>query len=93
MASRDKIIAKAEKLVAKGKTEDAIRSYEKLLDDNPNDVNTLNRIGDLWVRIQLRDLLVGDQRVAGISLLQIVVGESLLSARSSCAAENSSTFG
>src|SRR5947199_1531140 len=48
---RDKIIASAEKLVAKGKIEPAIKEYERLLEDNPNDVNTLNRIGDLWVRI------------------------------------------
>ncbi len=55
MASRDKIIASAEKLVAKGKIENAIKEYERLLDDNPNDVNTLNRIGDLWVRINRQD--------------------------------------
>jgi pilus assembly protein FimV len=48
---RDKVIASAEKLVAKGKIEPAIKEYERLLDDNPSDVNTLNRIGDLWVRI------------------------------------------
>src|SRR5256886_16375927 len=48
---RDKVIASAEKLVQKGKIEPAIKEYERLLDDNPNDVNTLNRIGDLWVRI------------------------------------------
>ncbi len=48
---RDKVIASAEKLVAKGRIEPAIKEYERLLDDNPNDVNTLNRIGDLWVRI------------------------------------------
>src|SRR5437773_1308057 len=52
---RDKIIANAEKLVAKGKIEPAIKEYERLLDDNPNDVNTLNRIGDLWVRINRND--------------------------------------
>ncbi len=52
---RDKIIANAEKLVAKGKIEPAIKEYEHLLDDNPNDVNTLNRIGDLWVRINRTD--------------------------------------
>ncbi len=52
---RDKIIASAEKLVAKGKIEPAIKEYERLLDDNPNDVNTLNRIGDLWVRINRND--------------------------------------
>ena len=52
---RDKVIADAEKAVAKGKIEPAIREYERLLDDNPNDVNTLNRIGDLWVRINRTD--------------------------------------
>jgi tetratricopeptide (TPR) repeat protein len=52
---RDKVIANAEKLVAKGKIEPAIKEYERLLEDNPNDVNTLNRIGDLWVRINRND--------------------------------------
>src|SRR5947208_16605518 len=52
---RDKIIASAEKLVAKGKIEPAIKEYERLLDDNPSDVNTLNRICDLWVRINRTD--------------------------------------
>ena len=52
---RDKVIADAEKLVAKGKIEPAIKEYERLLDDNPTDVNTLNRIGDLWVRINRTD--------------------------------------
>lgn len=50
MASRDKIIAKAEKLVSKGKIEDAIKQYETILQDSPSDVNILNRVGDLWVR-------------------------------------------
>lgn len=59
MASRDKIIAKAEKYVSKGKIEDAIKEYERLLSDNPNDVNTLNRIGDLWVRINRPSEAVG----------------------------------
>src|SRR5258708_12089756 len=52
---RDKVIANAEKLVAKGRIEPAIKEYERLLEDNPNDVNTLNRIGDLWVRINRND--------------------------------------
>src|ERR1044072_6757501 len=52
---RDKVITNAEKLVAKGKREPAIKEYERRLDDNPNDVNTLNRIGDLWVRINRND--------------------------------------
>src|SRR5688500_12505962 len=52
---RDKVIASAEKLVAKGKIEPAIKEYERLIEDNPNDVNTLNRIGDLWVRVNRND--------------------------------------
>jgi pilus assembly protein FimV len=52
---RDKVIANAEKLVAKGKIEPAIKEYERLLEDSPNDVNTLNRIGDLWVRVNRND--------------------------------------
>jgi pilus assembly protein FimV len=52
---RDKIIANAEKLVAKGKIEAAIKEYDRLLEDNPNDVNTLNRVGDLWSRINRTD--------------------------------------
>src|SRR5437660_1171631 len=52
---RDKVIANAEKLVAKGKIEPAIKEYERLLEDSPGDVNTLNRIGDLWVRINRND--------------------------------------
>src|SRR5258706_8090667 len=52
---RDKVINNAEKLVQKGKIDGAIKEYERLLDDNPSDVNTLNRIGDLWVRINRND--------------------------------------
>ncbi|HSP35929.1 MAG TPA: tetratricopeptide repeat protein [Thermoanaerobaculia bacterium] len=52
---RDKVIANAEKLVQKGKIEPAIKEYERLLEDNPSDVNTMNRIGDLWVRINRND--------------------------------------
>src|SRR5690242_18928981 len=52
---RDKVIASAEKLVAKGKIEPAIKEYERLLEDNPNDISTLNRIGDLWVRVNRND--------------------------------------
>ncbi len=48
---RDKILREAEKLVQKGRTEQAIKEYEKLLRLNPNDPNTINRIGDLYGRI------------------------------------------
>ncbi|NOZ79234.1 MAG: tetratricopeptide repeat protein [Acidobacteria bacterium] len=49
--SRDKVLRTAEKLVQKGKIEQAIREYEKLLKSNPNDANTINRVGDLYGRI------------------------------------------
>src|SRR5438477_10342907 len=52
---RDKVIANAEKLVAKGKIDAAIKEYERILDESPNDVNTRTRIGDLWVRINRND--------------------------------------
>ena len=53
--NRQAAIASAEKLVAKGKVESAIREYRKLLSDNPNDASTLNRLGDLYVRIDKID--------------------------------------
>ena len=52
---RDIVLATAEKLLARGKYDAALKEYGRLLDDNPNDVNTLNRIGDLWVRINRND--------------------------------------
>ncbi|MCD4751412.1 MAG: tetratricopeptide repeat protein [Thermoanaerobaculales bacterium] len=56
--NRDKILKGAEKLVQKGKIEQAIREYEKLLKLNPNDVNTINRVGDLYNRIGQTDRAV-----------------------------------
>ena len=48
---RDKILKTAEKLVQKGKLDQAIREYEKLLEASPNDSNTVNRLGDLYGRV------------------------------------------
>ncbi len=53
--TREQIVQAAEKFVARGKIEPAIREYRKLLADHPNDINTLNRIGDLYARIQRID--------------------------------------
>ena len=47
---REKVMQAAEKLVARGKLSQAIREYRKLLQDNPDDTNTLNRVGDLYAR-------------------------------------------
>lgn len=52
---REQVVQTAEKYVQRGKIEPAIREYRKLLTDNPNDINTLNRIGDLYARIQRID--------------------------------------
>lgn len=64
--NRDKILKSAEKLVQKGKIEQAIREYEKLLKLNANDVNTINRVGDLYNRIGQIDKAVElYERIAG----------------------------
>ena len=55
VVQRNKIIANAETLIAKGKIEAAIKEYEHLLEESPNDVNALNRIADLLFRINRND--------------------------------------
>ena len=52
---RENVIRAAEKYVAKGKLEAAIKEYRKVLAENPNDANTLNRVGDLYARIERFD--------------------------------------
>jgi len=49
--SREKVVQNAEKYVSRGKIESGIKEYRKLLDENPNDISTLNRVGDLYARI------------------------------------------
>ncbi len=48
--NRAKLLESADKLVRQGKIDEAIRQYLTLSEDNPRDVNTINRIGDLYVR-------------------------------------------
>ncbi|MCP4657096.1 MAG: tetratricopeptide repeat protein, partial [bacterium] len=52
---REQVIRSAEKYVAKGKLEAAIKEYRKVLAENPNDANTLNRVGDLYARTERFD--------------------------------------
>ena len=52
---RENVIRAAEKYVAKGKLQAAIKEYRKVLAENPNDANTLNRVGDLYARIERFD--------------------------------------
>jgi len=48
---RDKVLRDAEKLVQKGKYEQAIREYEKVLKKFPEDTTIINRVGDLYGRV------------------------------------------
>ncbi len=48
---REALIASAEKSVQKGKVDAAIRDYLKVLEETPNDINVLNKVGDLNVRL------------------------------------------
>jgi tetratricopeptide (TPR) repeat protein len=50
-ARRDKMLRDAEKLVQRGKVDLAIQEYEKVLKAYPTDVNTINKAGDLYLRI------------------------------------------
>jgi tetratricopeptide (TPR) repeat protein len=49
-ARRDKMLRDADKLVQKGKIDLAIQEYEKVLKAYPTDVNTINKVGDLYLR-------------------------------------------
>jgi len=46
---RDVVLATAEKLLAKGKYEGALKEYLRLLEENPNDILVLNKVGDIYV--------------------------------------------
>ncbi|MEL7058974.1 MAG: tetratricopeptide repeat protein [Acidobacteriota bacterium] len=52
---REASVRSAEKYVSKGKLEAAIKEYKKVLLENPDDINTLNRVGDLYARIERYD--------------------------------------
>ena len=55
MTKREQVVKVAEKYVAKGRIDSAIKEYLKVLKENPNDVSTLNRLGDLYARISRID--------------------------------------
>src|SRR5256886_5795483 len=50
-ATREQLLQSAEKAVAKGKLDQALKDYLKVLDENPKDISTLNKVGDLYVRM------------------------------------------
>jgi tetratricopeptide (TPR) repeat protein len=53
--NREKVQDAAEKLLQRGKVEAAIQEFRKLLADSPKDIALLNRVGDLYVRINRND--------------------------------------
>ena len=56
MASPEKLVAKAEKLVRQGKIEAAIGVYDQLLAKDPDATSAQNRMGDLYVRLGKLDV-------------------------------------
>src|SRR5207249_10896958 len=65
--NRAKVLETADKLVRQGKLEDAIKHYLVLSEDNPRDVNTINRIGDLYVRLRKnREVIRQFMRIADV---------------------------
>lgn len=49
--NKDKIRASAQKYLQKGQIDKAIREFERLIEDDPKDVRTLLKIGDLHTRL------------------------------------------
>jgi len=47
---RAKTLQAAEKFVRAGKLLEAVKEYQKLVDDNPRDMNLVNKLGDLLLR-------------------------------------------
>jgi len=50
-ATREQILQSAEKLLSRGKLDQALKEYLRVLEDNPKDISTLNKVGDLYVRM------------------------------------------
>jgi tetratricopeptide (TPR) repeat protein len=56
MASkREALIASAEKALQKGKADSALKDYLRVLEETPGDINILNKVGDLFVRLNKND--------------------------------------
>ncbi|APR85806.1 TPR domain protein [Minicystis rosea] len=61
---RDKILQAAQKLVEKKRYDKAVVEYQKLVADDPKDIRTLLRIGDLFVKMgQYADAVLTYERV------------------------------
>ena len=49
--NREKALKQAEKLVAKGKDKDASAKYQEIVDSDPRDMNSVNKIGDIHLKL------------------------------------------
>ena len=49
--NREQVLQSAEKLLARGKLDQALKEYLRVLEDNAKDIPTLNKVGDLYVRM------------------------------------------
>ena len=58
-SDRVKVIEQAEKHVRAGRVKDALAEYEKLALSDPQDVGTLNIVGDLYIRLGHNDRAIG----------------------------------
>jgi len=54
-SKRESLIASAEKSLLKGKVDAALKDYLKVLEETPTDINVLNKVGDLYVRLGRND--------------------------------------
>ncbi|HVO51096.1 MAG TPA: tetratricopeptide repeat protein [Thermoanaerobaculia bacterium] len=48
---REALLASAEKSLQKGKVDSALKDYLKILEETPGDINILNKVGDLYTRL------------------------------------------
>lgn len=53
--NRQELVRSAERMVRRGRLEAAIAEYRKVLEQRPDDTRTLNRVGDLYLRISKVD--------------------------------------
>ncbi|MBP1661151.1 MAG: Tetratricopeptide repeat protein, partial [Candidatus Aminicenantes bacterium] len=64
-SDRVRVIEQAEKFVRTGRIKEAIAEYEKLATGDPQDVGTLNIVGDLYIRLGQNDRAIRSfQKVA-----------------------------
>ena len=73
--SRDQLLQSAEKHVGKGKLDQALKDYLRVLDENPKDIATLNRVGfQLFRRLPVVFQVAAE---AVLEVVRVVEGEGL----------------